>query len=197
MVREFCDKLKSNNLNISWACPNGVRLDALDKELLLLMKSSGLYSVSVGIESGSDRVLKHMRKNLTKSKIKEKIDLIKSAGLDVIGFFIMGYPTETRKDILETINFAKKLNLKRASFMIFKPFPGTDITKQLAAKGEINVQKENWDKYILADAVYSPPGVSKKELKNTTRLSLNPLTFAKLSDEAYVIKKRITAASPK
>lgn len=169
LVMEFCEELKKNNLNISWVCPNGVRLDTLDKELLLKMKGTGLYSLSVGVESGSDRVLAHMQKSLNTEKIKEKVALIRENGLEVIGFFVIGYPTETRNDILDTIKFAKKLDLKRANFTIFKPFPGTPMTDKLIADNELPEIQENWEKYILADAVYAPNGFTTKELKNLRR----------------------------
>lgn len=169
LVMEFCDELRRNNLNISWVCPNGVRLDTLDKELLLKMKGAGLYSLSVGVESGSDRVLAHMQKSLNTEKIKEKVALIRETGLEVIGFFVIGYPAETRYDILDTIKFAKKLDLKRANFTIFKPFPGTPMTDKLIADNELPEIQENWEKYILADAVYAPNGFTTKELKNLRR----------------------------
>lgn len=166
LVYEFCKKLKENHLNITWTCPNGVRLDSLTKDLLMIMKEAGLYSISVGIESGSDKILKDMRKNLTKEKIKEKIELIKDCGLEVSGFFIIGYPTETKKDIMETINFAKSLDLKRAGFSLFKPFPGTEATRQLIEKGELKeMSDEDWAHFVLADAVYAPPGFTRKEMK--------------------------------
>lgn len=173
LVYEFCRRLKDNNLNITLACPNGVRLDTLTKELLLTMKQAGLYSISVGIESGSERILKDMKKGLTKEKIREKINLIKECGLETSGFFIIGYPTETRKDIMESINFATSLDLKRVAFSLFKPFPGTEATNTLIERGEIKqMSDEDWGKFILADAVYAPPGFTKKEMKKIRKRAL-------------------------
>lgn len=173
LVFEFCRKLKENNLNITWTCPNGVRLDTLTEELLMAMKNAGLYSISVGIESGSERILKDMRKNLTKEKIKEKIGLIKKCGLAVSGFFIIGYPTETKEDIMETLNFALTLDLERAGFFIFKPFPGTEATRKLIEKGELKeMSDEDWGKFILADTVYAPPNMTKQQLKKLRKKAL-------------------------
>jgi radical SAM superfamily enzyme YgiQ (UPF0313 family) len=201
-VKEFCNELLERNLDISWACPNGIRLDTLDEEMLDLMKKSGLYVVSVGIESGSARILEAMQKRLTKEKIQDKINLINKAGLEVIGFFIIGYPDETREDILETFKFAESLNLKRANYMIFHPYPGTPITRKLIARGELNLNEQDWEKYILADVVYSPPGISRKQLKNLRRLGfyrfyLRPKILFKLLCEIkspkhfYIVFKRI------
>lgn len=173
LVKDFCRGLKENNLKITWTCPNGVRLDTLTEELLLMMKEVGLYFISVGIESGSDKILKDMKKNLTKEKIREKIQLIRRCGLDVAGFFILGYPTETKKDILETINFAIELDLKRAGFFLFKPFPGVEITNELIKRGEWQETTDvDWARFILADAVYAPPGFTLREMRKIRRKAL-------------------------
>jgi len=177
-VKEFCRQLKVNNLKISWTCPNGIRLDTLDEELLLAMKDAGLYSVSVGIESGSDRILKAMKKNLNTAQIREKIGLIKKCGLAVSGFFILGYPSETKQEILQTIRFAVELDLDRAGFFIFKPFPGTEVTADLLKSGELNPeQNDQWAYYVLADAVYAPTGLTKKELKDLRTRALVSFYF--------------------
>ena len=173
LVRELCGKLKENNLNITWTCPNGVRLDTLTEDLLLTMKEAGLYFISVGIESGSDKILRDMKKNLTTAKIREKIELIKRCGLGVSGFFIIGYPTETKEDMMDTINFAISLDLKRALFSLFKPFPGVEITNELIRRGEWkNVSDEEWARFVLADAVYAPPGFTLKEMKKLRLVAL-------------------------
>ena len=173
LVRVFCRKLKENNLNITWTCPNGVRLDTLTEELLLTMKDAGLYSISVGIESGSERILKDMKKNLTKEKIREKVGLIKKCGLEVSGFFIIGYPEETMEDIMETINFSLELDLKRAGFSLFKPFPGTEITNRLLERGELEeMSDEDWSKFVLADAVYAPKGFTREQMKKLRKKAL-------------------------
>lgn len=169
LVKEFCEKIIKSGLNISWICPNGVRLDTLNKNLLDIMKNAGLYSVSLGIESGSEKILRDMKKNLTKEKIIEKLRIIKESGLKSIGFFIIGYPTEKKHDILETISFAKKLPLARATFSIFKPFPGTEATEKVVSREGINLHKTDFAKFVLNEAVYSPPGITIKELKNLRR----------------------------
>ncbi|MBU2633723.1 MAG: B12-binding domain-containing radical SAM protein [Nanoarchaeota archaeon] len=166
-VIEFCQKLIKKNLGITFTFPNGIRLDTLDSSIIRLMKKAGLYSVSVGIESGSDRILKLMRKNLTTSIIKEKIKLLRKEEIEIIGFFIVGYPGETKEDILKTIKFSKSLGLKRATFSAFKPFPGTVIYNELVKKGEI--KKLKWENFSLDKIAWSPKGISTNELKKLRR----------------------------
>lgn len=166
-VKRFCKMLIKKRFGITWTCPNGVRVDTLDEKLLNLMKKSGLYSLSVGIESGSDRVRKLMRKNLDTKTIEEKIKLIRKCGIDVIGFFIVGYPGETVEDINKTIDFACRLDLKRATFSAFKPFPGTDIYEELVKLGELS--NIDYDNFSLEKIVWAPKGMSIKKLKNLRR----------------------------
>ncbi|MBW2968318.1 B12-binding domain-containing radical SAM protein, partial [Candidatus Woesearchaeota archaeon] len=64
-VADFCRQMINLKLDITFALPNGIRLDSLDKNLLELMERAGFYSFAVGVESGSDRVLKLMKKNLS------------------------------------------------------------------------------------------------------------------------------------
>lgn len=169
-VIDFCNELINRKIDITWTCPNGVRLDTLDEELIELMKKSGLYAISVGIESGSERILKNMKKGISKEKIKEKIELINKAGLETIGFFILGYPGEAIQDINTTIDFACELPLKRASFMTFKPFPGTEATKQVAE--EIKECGLKWDNFALNKVVYAPKGITQKQLKHLRQKAL-------------------------
>lgn len=166
-VEEFCEKLIQKDFGITWTCPNGVRLDTLDRPLLMLMKKSGLYSLSVGIESGSDRIRKIMRKNLNTQTIEEKVNLIKSCGIDIIGFFIVGYPEETIDEIKQTIAFACRLPLKRATFSAFKPFPGTDAYERLLNRGEI--KELDMSKFSLDAIAWSPKGISQEQLKRLRR----------------------------
>lgn len=166
-VEDFCNKLIEKNLGITWTCPNGVRIDTLDENLIKLMKKSGLYSLSVGIESGSDRIRKLMKKNLDTKTIEEKIKLIRKFDIDIVGFFILGYPGEIIEDIKKTIDFACKLDLTRATFSAFKPFPGTDIYNELLKKGEI--EKLDYNNFSLDKIVWSPKGISLKKLKNMKR----------------------------
>lgn len=166
-AKEFLRKLIDLDLDISWATPNGVRIDSLDEELLKLMKESGLYLISLGIESGSDRVLSLMKKNITINKIRGGIKLIHRFGIDIAGFFIIGFPGETVEDIKKTIRFSLDLGLIRANYFTYLPFPGTESYSGLVSSGEIN--KVNWDRFYFMSAPYSHKGISNKQLKSLQR----------------------------
>ncbi len=166
-VFEFCQGIKERNLDISYTFPNGLRLNQLDKETLHMMKETGAYAFTVGIESGSQRILDSMKKGLTLELIEEKVNLINSVGLEPNGFFIIGYPGETVEDINATIRFSMKLNLKRAHFSNFLPLPGTEATKKLIESGEI--ERPEWGTLFYSKVPYTPKGITKKQLKQLQR----------------------------
>lgn len=163
-VLEFCELLRRKVPGMVWTCPNGVRIDTLDREMLDAMKSSGLYFLSVGAESGSNRILRMMRKSLTVERIEEKVRLIHHAGIRVSGFFILGFPGETAEEMEETVRFALRLPLARASFANFQPFPGCEEFARLRESGELSVDWEMFEP-TLQSTTFHPPGVSGEELR--------------------------------
>ena len=166
-VFEFCQGIKDRNLDISYTFPNGLRLNQLDRETLQMMKDTGAYAFTVGIESGSQRILNTMKKGLTLELIEEKVNLINAVGLEPSGFFIIGYPGETVDDINATIQFAKRLKLKRAHFSNFLPLPGTEATKRLVENKEI--EKPDWGTLFYSKVSYTPRGITRKQLKQLQR----------------------------
>ncbi|MDD5224518.1 MAG: radical SAM protein [bacterium] len=138
-VIEFCEALLKRNLKIRWDCGNNaVRLDTLDAELLRMMERAGCFYISMGVESGSERILRDMHRKTDLAEIREKISLVKrETKMTVGGFFILGYPRETREDLRKTIRFALDLPLDLAQFYIFSPHPGAEITKKLEQEGKL------------------------------------------------------------
>jgi radical SAM superfamily enzyme YgiQ (UPF0313 family) len=172
-VMEFCLGIRQHNLDIAYTFPNGLRLNLLDREMLQMMKETGAYAFNVGIESGSQRILDKMKKNLTLELIEEKVNLIREAGLDPCGFFITGFPGETKDEIKASIRFAKKLKLKRAHFSNFLPLPGTEATRLLVENKEID--RPARDNLFYSKVPYAPAGITKKKLKALQRRAY--LTF--------------------
>jgi anaerobic magnesium-protoporphyrin IX monomethyl ester cyclase len=167
-AKEFCSRAIENKMGIAFGLPNGVRLETLDDELLDLMREAGFYSIVVGIEAGSERILKLMKKKLTLDLIREKVDQIKRHKLEVEGFFILGYPGETREEMKRTVKFAKSLNLDRAFFGNYVPLPGTESYNNLIKSGEI--KDLDWSKvFVGGEIIYSPDGVSPDELEKLQR----------------------------
>ena len=162
-VMEFCRILEEKNWEINYSFPNGLRLNTLDMEMLEALKRTGAYAFTVGIESGSQRILDAMNKKLTVELIRDKVALIDEVGLEPSGFFLLGYPGETLEDMKMTLELAKSLPIKRAHFSNFLPLPGTEATRRLLESGELN--QPDWSELCYSKVPYSPKGISPEELK--------------------------------
>jgi len=127
-VLEFCNKIKEERLNINWEC--NANLKTIDSEILDNIKSAGCTTIKVGVESGSNRIHELINKKLTNEIIKDKVNLIKSSGLHLTCYFMMGIPGETREDILKTLKFANELKPDFISFSVYEIFPGTEFFKR-------------------------------------------------------------------
>lgn len=168
-AKDLLKKIKALELGLSWAVPNGVRMDTLDEELLALMKETGLYLISLGIESGSDEILKAMKKGITTTRIRQCVKRINDAGIDIAGFFILGFPGETEETIRQTIRFSTELKLVRANYFTYLPFPGSESYNELANSGEL--KGVDWDNFSFTAASYTSKGFSRKKLKKLQRLA--------------------------
>ncbi|HXY40763.1 MAG TPA: radical SAM protein, partial [Vicinamibacteria bacterium] len=134
-LREVLERMVRERVDVTWCAPNGIRLDSLDRDLAFLMKRSGCFQVNVGIESGSPRILKQIRKALSLDTVSRQVSLLREAGIEVVGFFMMGFPGETRQEIEATVSLALSLPLTAASFSVYCPLPGTDDYDNLFPRG--------------------------------------------------------------
>ena len=123
--------------NIYFATPNGIRIERVDDELLVLMKKTGWDGVTVAPESGSLKTLERMQKRINPAIVPETIEKIKAAGLKVRAFFIVGYPGETKEDLEKTIKLIRKCRLDAIVIHLFHPIPGTPVFDDLVRDGEI------------------------------------------------------------
>jgi len=167
-VRAFCRaKLAAGN-TMPWACW-GVRLTSLDRDLLVLMERAGCYAFSVGVESGSPRILAHMQKKLSVKQIEDKLALIDDAtDIRAGGLFIIGYPEETVEDIEQTIEFARRIPLFMATFYPFNPLPGTPIYDQMIASGEL-ASAPDWGRYGPEGFAWCPRAMDPATLRRLYR----------------------------
>ncbi len=127
-AKELFRAMIKRKYNFSWNTPNGIAAQTLDEELLSLMKDSGCYEVTLAIESGDEQILKEvLKKPINLEYTLKMAKLIKKYGMDTYGFFIIGFPQETKKQIYKTLKFMDKIKLDRISLFIANPLPGTEI----------------------------------------------------------------------
>ncbi len=124
-ILKLCKLIIKKKLDIIWTCLT--RIDLLDAKLIHLMKKSGCYFLSIGFESGSNKILTLMNKRLDLKRITAVLDIIKKEGLFVRGFFILGYPGESVFSLNKTYTFIRNLNLDSVVVFFATPFPGTQL----------------------------------------------------------------------
>lgn len=141
----LCRLLIDKKINIKWKCETRVNL--VDEELLNLMKQAGCYLIGYGIESGSQRILNILKKGITLEQVRKAVELTQKAGIEVLGYFMVGIPSEKEEEIKATINFAKRLNVDYAQFAVATAFPGTELVELARTCGKA---PQNWQ-----DAFYA------------------------------------------
>jgi anaerobic magnesium-protoporphyrin IX monomethyl ester cyclase len=126
-AKRIFDLLVEADLRCKIAFPNGVRGDRVDEELIARGKAAGLYSIAFGIESASPRILEMIHKGLSLEAVSRAIDLADRYGIWSIGFFMLGFPGETREEMEQTIDFAARSRLTTASLHSVIPLPATPL----------------------------------------------------------------------
>jgi radical SAM superfamily enzyme YgiQ (UPF0313 family) len=162
-VVDFCQRLKGEGLGMSWSLPSGVRLDTLTREVVVAMAEAGCYSLAVGIEFGSDRMLRATGKGITTGVVRQRLQLFAGVPIKVTGFFLLGLPGESYKEMKETVRFSRELPLDRAQFNIFMPLPGSAEWEKLARAGRLG--DVDWDRFFVHDVAYAAGDVSPARLR--------------------------------
>lgn len=125
-AKEICRRIIGEGLEFHWRLPNGIRLDSVDEELAALMSASGCYMTGVGIETGSPSMMRKIKKNLDLGIVRDKVNILKSFGIIASGFFMMGFPDETKAELAETVDFILNSNLDRVQICAFELLPGSE-----------------------------------------------------------------------
>ncbi|MFQ6075853.1 MAG: B12-binding domain-containing radical SAM protein [Candidatus Bathyarchaeia archaeon] len=164
---ELCRGMVERGLDmIEWSCDGRVGL--MSEELLREMKRANCRVIFYGIEFGNQRILDFCNKGFTIPQVRETIDATARAGISSYGYFMMGYPTETRETIEDTIALAKDLALNygmdSAGFSIVTPFPGTPLYEYCRRNNLLRTT--DWSRYSfqLGRGVINLRGVTDEEL---------------------------------
>lgn len=196
MVEELCDELIRAGSPVRWACNTHSRNVHGRPELLRKMKRAGCWMIAIGIESGDDEILRNIKKNTTTQVVREAVTEIDAAGIEVWGYFVLGFPGETRETIERTIRYAIDLPLRIAKFDVGAPYPGTEFYSFARDNGYLRVTRyEDFDQN--ASAVVEYPGLSREEILDGVRRAhrrfyLRPRILARLAREALDPKALLT-----
>ncbi len=169
---EFCRRLKKEDLGLSWSLPSGTRSEVLDEEILTLLRDTGCRYMAYAPESGSPRSLKMIDKKVDLGKMVASLKTAVQLGLIVRTNLIIGFPHETRSDVLQTLWFGLKmaaLGVEEVPFFIFSSYPGTAIFKQLQSEGKVTLNDAYFMSLVSFNGKFNflkPQGTSNPNMTN-------------------------------
>jgi radical SAM superfamily enzyme YgiQ (UPF0313 family) len=165
-VFELCDLLIKSHILLPWTC--FTRVNLVDKNLLLKMKKAGCYQIFFGIESGNQRLLDIIKKDITLEQARNAVRLCNKIGIESFCSFMLNLPSESLEESRNTINFAIELDPDYAQFPITTPFPGTELYTIAKENGQFVT--EDWSKFMSWDqVVFVSKGRTVAEIKDTVK----------------------------
>ena len=154
-VEELCDRLVAADLDLMWTCESRF----VPEGLLRRMREAGCWRIYYGFEAGDQGLLDRIKKGFTLDEAREAVRSARAAGLEVMGFFMLGLPGETPELGEQTIRFACSLGLDHVAFSLTVPHPSTELYEICAQGGEV-LEDHN---YHVKRASYLPAGYDSVE----------------------------------
>ena len=191
-VLDICDEIIKRKLNIGWDFR--AHINTMDEEMLERLKEANCERIHFGVESGVDRILKILRKGITTERVKSVFKITKDFGISTLAYFMIGAPTETKDDILRTIEFAKEIDPDFVHITIFTPFPGTEVYRIGLENGII--KRDYWKDFANNPSDdFEPPywyeNLNKDELKSLIIHAYKEF----YTRPAYIIKRLLKVRS--
>ncbi|MDP6410799.1 MAG: radical SAM protein [Planctomycetota bacterium] len=154
-VTELCDEIVRRKIEIDWVCET--RVDRIDYEMMMKMRSAGMRRLYLGVETGSPRSLETLQKRFTVDKVLETLHAARRAHLWTKIFLIIGTPGETREDFELTAGMLRKGHPDMIRSALFNPLIGSEsfekyhdridfdlIFKEYVASGGAPYKHENF-----------------------------------------------------
>ena len=147
-VKSVCESVK--DLGLRWSALS--RVDTVDQEMLEVMREAGCIELKFGVESGSERMLRAMGKNISCNQIRQAITLAHAIGIKIKIFLVHGFPGEDLASTKETISLLKEIApmVERVSLFRFAPLPGSYVFRNAKLYG-LNIPEhiEDWSKFHI------------------------------------------------
>jgi len=132
-VMKFCKLVIQEKLDIVWSCTT--RANLIDDDMLKAMRKAGCFSISIGVESGSEETLRKIKKGVSVAQVREASRLIKKHGISLSAYWMFGFPWETKADIEKTISFMRELDADSNIYSIVTPYPGSELFETVTKDG--------------------------------------------------------------
>lgn len=159
-VVEMCHAFIQAGFEFSWSCNSHPNL--LDYDTLRLMKTAGCWQIAYGIESGSQRILDVVKREVRIPTMRETLRMTRAAGIRAKGYVMIGHPTERLDSLAETAAFFRVVELDLCQITKFTPYPGTPAYPTVREYGAFD---ENWERMNAMNFMFIPNGLSEEILE--------------------------------
>ena len=191
-VFDMCREILDRNLDILWDVRT--RVDLVDEGLIKIMKKAGCERIHYGVESGNSEILNVLRKGITIEQAEKAFRITKDAGLTTLAYFMMGSPRETRAQIKESIELAKKLNPDFVHFSVTTPFPDTDLYYMGLREGIL--ERDYWREFAENPTRDFQPHLWKENLTREELIALlNHAYKSFYIRPTYIVKELLKISS--
>jgi radical SAM superfamily enzyme YgiQ (UPF0313 family) len=165
-VVAICEELRKRNLGIPWSCQSRA---TLDYETMKTMKIAGCRLLDVGYESGSDEVLKEIRKELSTDQLEKFTLNARRAHLKVLADFVIGFPGESKETAQMTQAFIKRIRPDLLQVAVATPIPGTQFYNYCKSSGYMLTDdlSSSIDQNGFQKCIISYPGLTAAEIEST------------------------------
>jgi radical SAM superfamily enzyme YgiQ (UPF0313 family) len=174
-IVEFTRELIDRRLNVTWQLPSGTRAEVFDADVAQRLYAAGLRLLAFAPETGSERMIKLIKKQVDLSEMLAAMRCAIDAGLKLSCFIVIGFPGETRQSLGETLALIRRmalLGVHDVAVTKFVPYPGSELFKQLQADGRLKLDDEF---FIMPMDFYTSRAPSYAEGISSRRLYLSML----------------------
>lgn len=169
-AKRIFDLIIESGMKIRFALPNGIRGDHADAEFFAKARRAGAVYMAFAVETASPRLQKMIRKHIQLEKVQQNIDLARKEGIFCQGLFMLGFPSETKEELLMTVDFAVRSRVHAAHLFIVTPYEGTDLGAMVRKAGK-PVMNDFGNNY-LTSGFTNLTDLSDREVNRIRRLGL-------------------------
>ncbi len=169
-LRKFCRGMIKRGYNKKIRLSCNMRVDYINPGDAKLMRKAGFRLLKLGLESANQKTLDRINKGIKVSQISGACMIAKKAGLEIHLTMIVGYPWETRDDVMRTVNFAKKLmtsglaDVLQATILV--PYPGTALHKEGLKNIGFWCDLKEYERHYMGEPVFKTPSMPPAEVQS-------------------------------
>ncbi|MBN1526072.1 MAG: B12-binding domain-containing radical SAM protein [Candidatus Omnitrophica bacterium] len=189
-VIRFCDEYRRRKFRKPFVCQSRADIICKNEDMVRLMKKAGLAMYLIGFESGNQRVLNFLRKGTTVEMNYRAARICKKHGVRIWANYMLGMPTETKEEAMDTVRMIQKIKPYRPSPAFFTPHPGSDLYDYCVKNG-LSLIRSHSD-FARSPNAPKIKGIDYKFLQEALVESKKRFVSVRLARKAdFIIERRI------